>query len=1170
MVFAALLALSCGSLRAQKIVEGFAFKMEAYTQNADGAPAYAGAYFSGGFVFEAPRVSGSVVHRSIRTNGVDSMGQFSYSGDGLTISASANGYPTRAILNNNAPNGDIHFASADPFGFTGSLALTGDRYPAGVRVSNFTALQAIAGTAATVDWQAPAGAEAGDVVVVTISEQSQTIFSARGVTAAGAVNGLATRARIEVPPGRQVDGDITILRTTATGDAQGTTLRVGYGSTTGFKLRSTAAPDSTPPQIASVSPALDAAGVEKDAKIQLTFNEPMRPRGILAGPRASQAGARQRVTWSDDQRTATIEFPDPLPNGPVTLTFNGGVFGSDAFVDLSRNPVLENSVAARFFVGVLPAFVRQPEANAILPNTTVTLTASVIGPGTISYQWLRDGLPVPGATGTTLALPNFSMAQAGLYQLRATNEHGSDVSAPVLVVPRVGDLLPKSRIGASYDLEYPYKDRVLTPGIPLELTLEYDLGDPITAYQWRKNGQNIAGATTRKLNIASLTTGDSGVYDVLLTNAYGVGATDPLTLIVKPGREIPELTVQRGTVTVRRGTSPNFQVPLMELRGLRRTWQFNGQVMPGQTGVLSFENVQPSHAGVYRFHVSNGIDTVLLREYTLVVLDTDLNLIQVALPGNERFYSETQSTALSAEADGFRPMTYQWKRNGVNVPGATNAGLFIGPGPAGLEGSYTCTIRNAYGSAEYGPVSVVFRSMRVPPSRGRISSDGVTNDPWRVVMIDSTITLNSYRSDNSARIEWRRDGVVIPNATEQQLQLRNMIKQDAGTYTTFHTNDYGSTENGPYQVIVLGPEDAPYLDGRKISRTVKLGEEVYLYSPFFRAPGLRYRWLLNGREMAAPARSDPGSFRIQAVQAEHEGAWTVEASNAAGTRTAPAVDLTIDRTAAASARLINVSTRAIAGQGAETLIVGFAIGGTAPKRMLLRAVGPRLESFGLTNPVRNPRLTVFRGAQVVASNDDWHRQTGIAALEVGREQAGAYSLGLTEGDAALVATLEPGAYTLQYLNDEGGGARVGLIEAYDLDPGYPSSRITNLSSRLFVGTGERAAIPGLVVRGTEARTYLVRAVGPGLAKFGVAGTLDDPRIEISNGEGMTFLNDNWDMAERRAAILQAAERVGAFVLDPGSKDAALLVTLPAGNYTALVSGASDSTGVALVEVYEVP
>ncbi len=269
-------------------------------------------------------------------------------------------------------------------------------------------------------------------------------------------------------------------------------------------------------------------------------------------------------------------------------------------------------------------------------------------------------------------------------------------------------------------------------------------------------------------------------------------------------------------------------------------------------------------------------------------------------------------------------------------------------------------------------------------------------------------------------------------------------------------------------------------------------------------------------------------------------------------------------------RLINLSTRAETNVGGDVLTSGFTIGPGTNKTILIRAIGPSLQQFGVPNVLPDPRLDLFAGQTVIQSNDNWNSADASAFASVG-----AFGLAAGSKDAALVATLAPGGYTVQVSGAAGSAAKgVALIEVYEIGANGP--RLTNISSRAMVGTGANILIPGISVsQGSGYRRLLVRAIGPTLATFNVPGFLADPTLTIKNGAGVTIAtNDNWatpvDASAATASVLSSAfAQGGAFALANNSKDAAILLDVSAGAYTAQVNGMGDTSGVALVEVYDI-
>lgn len=267
--------------------------------------------------------------------------------------------------------------------------------------------------------------------------------------------------------------------------------------------------------------------------------------------------------------------------------------------------------------------------------------------------------------------------------------------------------------------------------------------------------------------------------------------------------------------------------------------------------------------------------------------------------------------------------------------------------------------------------------------------------------------------------------------------------------------------------------------------------------------------------------------------------------------------------------LRNLSTRGNVGTGNSVMIAGFIVGGNTPKKVLVRAVGPTLASFGVTGVLANPDLQIFRGSTSIERNDNWG---GNAAIVQAAGAVGAFALAPSSLDSAILTTLSPGAYTATVtgVNNTSG---VALVEVYDVDAADPFTpqKVMNISTRGDVGTGDRILMAGFVVSGTSPKKVLVRAVGPTLSTFGVTGTLADPILRITTQSNTTIReNDNWETGNNVPLLTDAANKAGAFAFPTGSKDAAVLLTLPPGTYTAQVSGVSNTTGVALVEVYEVP
>jgi len=252
--------------------------------------------------------------------------------------------------------------------------------------------------------------------------------------------------------------------------------------------------------------------------------------------------------------------------------------------------------------------------------------------------------------------------------------------------------------------------------------------------------------------------------------------------------------------------------------------------------------------------------------------------------------------------------------------------------------------------------------------------------------------------------------------------------------------------------------------------------------------------------------------------------------------------------------LANVSTRALVQTGGRVLIAGFIIIGTDPKQVLIRGLGPTLTNFGVTNTLQNPVLQLNNATSVIAANDDWQNATNAGQIPVNYRPPDAE-------EAAILVTLQPGSYTA-ILSGNNSTTGNGLVEVNDLSLAA-SSRVTNISTRGFVGTGDSVMSAGIIASGGNGSVkVIVRALGPTLTQFGVNGVLGDPTLALVNGNGnVVASNDNWKNTQQ--AVIQNTLLAPANDLEP-----AILATLANGNYTTIVAGKNNEKGVALVELYK--
>lgn len=335
---------------------------------------------------------------------------------------------------------------------------------------------------------------------------------------------------------------------------------------------------------------------------------------------------------------------------------------------------------------------------------------------------------------------------------------------------------------------------------------------------------------------------------------------------------------------------------------------------------------------------------------------------------------------------------------------------------------------------------------------------------------------------------------------------------------------------------------------------------------------IAYQWYFNGTPIAGATQS---TYTIANASSADAGSYTVVATNSLGSATSSAATVTVVD-ASNAGHLINLSARAVAGSGSQTLIVGFVVGGgSGNKPLLVRGVGPTLASYGVTSGfLPDPALTVFSGSTPIQTNDDWATDLSVPALMT---QVNAFPFaGPTSKDSALAVNLATGAGYTTHVNSgtsSPNGSGIALAEFYDASPVYTAEtpRLINISARAQVGTGGNVLIVGFIVGGSTPLKVLIRGTGPGLKQFSVDGVLADPVLTLRplGSDTPIAQNDNWGSSANLAEIQSATAAVHAFDLAADSKDAVILTTLQPGAYTGVISGVNDTTGVALAEVFEV-
>lgn len=820
-------------------------------------------------------------------------------------------------------------------------------------------------------------------------------------------------------------------------------------------------------------------------------------------------------------------------------------------------PVITSGASATFKAGEAGAF-------------TVTATGSPVP--TFTATNLPSWLSISTATGVLSGTPPAGSEGTYTFTVSANNGAAATQTFTLTVTPATtAPAITAQPASATVDQGQAVVFNVTATGTgPL-------------AYQWRRNGVVIVGATAGSLALTNVQASSAASYSVTVSNSVGSVTSSAAVLAVNTA---PVIVGQPQSQLVLAGSSVTFSVDVSGGSNFSYQWRKNGVNIPGaNAGTLTITSVNQSDAGNFDVQVTSGLGSVRSSVALLTVTTANAAPVITAQPAGRTVLAGTPAV-LTVAASGAPAPSYQWRKDGAIIVGAVAPSYTVGS--ANAAGSYDVLVSNALGSVVSAPAVVRVLSRSYAGTYFGDFSGGLGRFAL-LVRDDNTGVFLGY----------------LPGSTAPVMSL-NLTVSDAGGFLF----SQASVNSGDAVSVAGEPARGAALSAVSVSGTI--GTDGTLSGSIIggangslsavRASDAGATQGVAGYYQAGSGSSAAVSYAIagpsgqafvivQSGTATDGGLGSVTAAGSisvvtnrsvvAGSINAGSGTLTGtssgginasfsggSESALALQRLVNISSRARVASGDNVAIAGFVISGEQSKPVLIRAVGPTLASapFNVAGALASPRLELFRGQTSLRVN------TGIAAdriaIDAAGAQAGAFTLGASGADAAILTTLAPGNYTA-VVSSTTAAAGVALVEVYDLSGAAAGQKLLNIATRAFAGADENTLIAGFVVPAGPAKRVLVRGVGPGLTPFGVSGVVAQPTLRLLGGTGATVAqNTNWNSSADREAIAAGSAQVGAFGL--ANNDSALVVTLPAGNYTAQVVGAGGATGVALIEVYELP
>lgn len=897
-------------------------------------------------------------------------------------------------------------------------------------------------------------------------------------------------------------------------------------------------------------------------------------RKIRSAGDVSTIAGKADAPGSTDGGAATARFA--LPGGIVVDTSN------NLYVADTGNHTIRKSGSV-----TAPVITSQPIAQSARVGTNATFKVVATGSPAPSYQWQRQAVGTTGFVNLNEGTSYMGVNLATLTVVNTTQDMSGD-QFQVVVNNLVNPSATSTAVALTVlPLEFSPiittqpASTTVTTGSAASFIVVADASGTIS-YQWRKDGVPVSGATSATLAISSVQPANAGTYTVVVSNSLGSLISSGATLTVNSS---PILVTSIQPQTVISGQSVTFTANIAGGLGITFQWRKNGVAIAGATSsTLVLSNVSSADAALYDVVATNSLGSITTAPALLTVDTTPSVPVVTSQPIGQTAVIGTTVT-FSAAASGYPAPTLQWRKNGTAISGATASTLTLSNVQASDATSYDVVFTNVIGTATsqgaalrtiaasyagtyfgtfgsgLGSFALYVRADNTAVLLGTIPSSSVSLANTNIAVSDAgqfSFTQNMTSSADEYRVADTNEATTFT--------VTGTIASD-GSIAGGLTGGVAATLAGS-RVAATGTTQAYagyYLAGAQTSAGSVLAIASANTQIFVVAQ------TATATDAGQGTLSSSGSLSIPTGKTAISG--TIDAS--AGTITVAAVSSnSVNGTftgakegVLASQRMADISSRAKVSPGV-TAVAGFAISGTDSKLVLIRAVGPTLSGYGITTPLAQPKLTLYNsGRVVIATNTGVSTSTNVAAITYVATRVGAFPLGSSGVDSALLVTLAPGTYTAE-VSTANAGSGLALVEVYDASTVTTGQHLSNLSTRAFAQSAENMLIGGLVVPAGAPKRVLIRAVGPGLVPYGITtGYLLQPILELKNGAGVTIAsNTGWTTSVDSASILSVTPSVGAFPLT--TADSAMIVTLPPGSYSACVSGANGTSGIALVEVYE--
>ncbi len=523
---------------------------------------------------------------------------------------------------------------------------------------------------------------------------------------------------------------------------------------------------------------------------------------------------------------------------------------------------------ATLIVNTAPAITSQPVSLAQCAGTNATFTVTATGTA-LAYQWQKGGVNIAGATNASYTINNIAPADAASYTVIITGTCGNITSNAATLTVNTAPVITGQPAGATQCTGTSVTFTVTATGTGL-------------TYQWRKNGVNIAGATNAAYTLNNIIITNAGNYDVVVTGTCGTVTSNIATLTVNTA---PAITTQPVSLTQCTGTNATFTVTATGT-ALTYQWQKGGVNIAGATNAsYTINNIAPADAASYTVIITGTCGNITSNAATLTVNTAPVITGQPA--GATQCTGTSVTFTVTATGTG---LTYQWRKNSVNIAGATNASLTLTNITAGDAANYDVVITGTCGSATSNTATLVVNT-----------APAITTQPVSLVQCTGTnATFTVVATGTGLTYQWQKNTVNIAGATNASYTINNIAPADAASYRVVITGTCGNLTSGAATLTV---NTAPVITGQPASLILCTGANA-TFTVTATGTGLTYQWRKNGVNIAGATNA---GYTLSSITATDAANYDVVVTGTCGNITSNVASLTVNTAPAITAQPVSLT-----------------------------------------------------------------------------------------------------------------------------------------------------------------------------------------------------------------------------------------------------------------------